>query len=88
MVRFISYNGTFPNLCSGTLVLEINGEVVTFPPYCMCSGGRVWFDGEWSEHVESGEWDVEIPKQYEGYRSEILQIVNENVLYGCCGGCV
>ena len=56
MVEFVSYDGDFPNLCSGTLVLRIDGEEVTFPKYCMRSGGSVWFDDEWHEHVESGEW--------------------------------
>lgn len=55
MVEFVSYDGDFPNLCSGTLVLRIDGEEVMFPKYCMRSGGSVWFDDEWHEHVASGE---------------------------------
>ena len=31
MVEFVSYNGSFPNLCSGTLVLRIDGVERTFP---------------------------------------------------------
>lgn len=88
MVEFVSYDGRFPNLCSGTLVLKINGETVKFPPYCMHSGGRVWFSDNWEEHVESGEWDVEIPEQYKPYTKEILEVVNSNIHHGCCGGCV
>lgn len=30
MVEFIDYTGEYPNLCSGTLTLEIDGEVVRF----------------------------------------------------------
>jgi len=29
-VKFVSYNGHYPNLCSGNLVLEIDGENVRF----------------------------------------------------------
>ena len=29
-VKFISYDGKYPNLCSGRLVLEIDGERVAF----------------------------------------------------------
>ena len=28
MVEFVSYSGAYPNLCSGELVLKINGEPV------------------------------------------------------------
>lgn len=54
MVEFVSYDGRFPNLCSGTLVLKIDGVERTMPQYCMSSGGSVWFDNDWGEHVESG----------------------------------
>ena len=30
MVKFIDYTGRWTNLCSGTLTLEIEGEVVRF----------------------------------------------------------
>lgn len=29
-VKFISYDGTYPCLCMGTLILEIDGERHTF----------------------------------------------------------
>ena len=31
-VKFISYDGKYPNLCRGKLTLEIDGEKVTFSP--------------------------------------------------------
>lgn len=88
MVEFVSYDGSFPNLCSGTLVLRIDGRERTFPPGSMISGGRVWFDTDWSEHVENGLWRVEMPQDLESYRREIEECVNANVPHGCCGGCV
>ena len=48
-VEFVSYDGKWPNLCSGKLVLSIDGVTVEFPEYCMNSGGSVWFDEEWME---------------------------------------
>lgn len=31
MVEFVSYDGEYPNLCSGTLMLSIDGEPWNFP---------------------------------------------------------
>ena len=88
MVEFISYNGCYPNLCSGLLVLSIDGQAVEFPDYCMHSGGSVWFDGDWDEHVEYGSWSVDVPEEYEHLKDEIEECVNNNVSWGCCGGCI
>ena len=86
-VKFISYNGWYPNLCRGELVLEINGKIERFN-HVLSSGGRVWFDGEWNEHVERGEWYVSLPEEFEHLEDIVTELVNENVECGCCGGCV
>lgn len=69
-VEFISYDGAYPNLCSGLLVLKINGKVKEFPRYCLHSGGSVWFDDNWDEHVESGPWSIDLPKDLEPLREK------------------
>lgn len=87
-VEFVSYDGQWPNLCSGELVVRIDGEIHKFN-YCLHSGGSVWFDDDWDAHVEDGPWEFEGP---EGMGREIelaiQEVVNENVPWGCCGGCV
>ena len=88
MVEFVSYNGKWPNLCSGLLVLSIDGKIVEFQDYCMRSGGTVWFDEHWDEHVECGAWSVDVPEEYTHLTDEIEKCVNDNVPWGCCGGCV
>ena len=88
MVEFVSYDGEYPYLCMGTLVLNIDEKDVTFPDYCMRSGGSVWFDEDWSDHVEEGPWNVDCPKEYEHLCEEIETCVNKHVPCGCCGGCV
>lgn len=91
-VEFISYDGHFPCLCSGTLILKINGQERKLEKYSdnfyMCSGGSVSFDENWSEEVESGPWSVSLPDDLEPYKDEIEALVNDNVPWGCCGGCV
>lgn len=89
-LKFVSYDGSYPNLCSGNLVMELDGKEVRFPKYCLGSGGSVWFDEDWDEHVETGEWTIsEYP---DGFPAELkdyaTQLVNDNVEHGCCGGCI
>lgn len=87
-VEFVSYDGKWPNLCRGKLVLSIDGVTVEFPDYCMNSGGSVWLDEEWMEQVDCGPWSVDVPEKYAHLRGEIEFCVNAHVPHGCCGGCV
>ena len=87
MVKFISYDGSYPNLCRGTLMVEIDG-IIHKLKNCLSSGGNVWFDDDWSEHVDSGLWSVTVPNELIQYASEIEDLVNYKVEQGCCGGCV
>ena len=100
-VKFISYTGEYPNLCSGDLTLEIDGEKVIFGsvydsrmskrkgvyPEFWHSGGYISANYE----AYTGEWKIdaaEIPEEYRKYASEIEEVFNANVPYGCCGGCI
>ena len=90
-VKFISYDGEYPNLCSGKLVLEINHHTVEFPNHTLISGGYVRFDENWNEEVGQGGWSVvtdNIPNEYKHLINQIVDVINESVPYGCCGGCV
>lgn len=89
-VNFISYNGAWPNLCSGKLVLEANGIVFEFPDYCLSSGGSVSFTEDWEEVVTSGKWFItDWPENFpEDLKEDAIAAVNDNVCQGCCGGCI
>lgn len=91
MIR-IKYDGRFPNLCRGHLKVWDDDKYYDFGKYCLCSGGNVWFDDNWSEHVEEGPWnlmDEYIPKDFPKEKtSELLNIINSEIPHGCCGGCV
>lgn len=117
-VKFISYTGKYPNLCSGVLTLEIDGKEYKFGHNYMnhhydeitntwsytdedpnnpnfnsfwTSGGCVTHDDDWNFDVVSGEWEIdveELPKQFKELAEEIDRVFNENVEYGCCGGCI
>ena len=95
-VKFISYDGKYPYLCMGTLVLEIDGIKHSFGnegrfPEFWESGGTCGFAGDWEANVTAGEWIInadEIPEQFKKYVNEIDKIFNNNVPQGCCGGCI
>jgi hypothetical protein len=42
-------------------------------------------------HAETGEWKIDaydLPEQFRDLADEIDKVFNENVDYGCCGGCI
>ena len=104
-VKFVSYDGAYPNLCRGILTLRIDGkeykfgygfnrpkeEIPQFKPFWE-SGGSCGFRNDWIEsYVNAGEWVInvdELPEQFRVYATEIDEVFNENVPFGCCGGCL
>lgn len=55
MVEFISYNGEYPNLCSGLLVIKVNGKLYELR-HCLYSSGQCFFDDDYNEVVTEGDW--------------------------------
>lgn len=92
-VKFISYTGKHLHLCSGILTLEIDGKKARFgygtlnDPFWVSGGGlNPNYEGAYQ-----GEWKIDvnmIPKEYRKYATEIDKVFNENVEWGCCGGCI
>lgn len=88
----IEYDGDYPNLCSGALVVTVDGRRWEFPSHCMSSGGSVGFDDDWNEHVYRGGWSItswpdDFPSD-PALRKAVVSAVNGEVEHGCCGGCV
>ena len=80
-VKFVSYTGRWPNLCTGVLTLEIDGEKITFGygfhsedkpkhyPFWISGGGiNPNYEGTWK-----GAW--ESPKDYKGLMKTIQRFV-------------
>ena len=86
----IKYNGAYPNLCSGQLVVIIDETEWAFPDYCLSSGGGVYFDENWGEEIRSGPWSVSSwPDDFpEELKEAVLEAINSEISHGCCGGCV
>lgn len=86
----IDYDGEYPNLCAGDLIVYIDGVEYKFPEYCLSSGGSCGFDSDWNSHVNYGDWSIHTwPKDFpEELKEKVIDAVNEQVEHGCCGGCL
>ena len=90
----IDYDGCYPCLCCGHLVVKIDDKVFDFGEGSLSSGGHVEFDEHWSEKVVYGAWkwgieDEDFPKDFPlDLKDDVLRVINDEVEYGCCGGCV
>ncbi len=86
----VEYDGGFPNLCSGNLIVFIDEIRWEFPDYCLSSGGSVTFDEDWSENVTHGTWEIsKWPSGFpENLKYIVVEAINLHIPYGCCGGCV
>jgi hypothetical protein len=87
---FVSYDGDFPNLCSGKLIMSIDGKSIEFPDYCLRTGGSAYIDDNGNEIIENGEWDIiKYPENFpECLKKEAIELVNKKIQHGCCGGCI
>ena len=90
-IEFISYDGKYPCLCFGTLVIKVNDKPYTLT-HAMISGGRIvgGASTDWDMWTEEGEWSLDLEEypELKQYKDEITEVVNDNVRYGCCGGCI
>ncbi|MBO7060141.1 MAG: hypothetical protein J6W54_03460 [Fibrobacter sp.] len=90
--EFVSYDGEFPSLCSGILKIRVDGKEYELGPHVLESGGSVSFDENWEDSISNGPWRIceyyELPEELKPFKTEITELVNDNVTFGCCGGCV
>ena len=86
----IDYDGEYPNLCSGHLIVYINNIKYNFPDYCLSSGGCVCRDDDWNMWAESGPWNIcDWPINFpEDLKDSTLDEINVTIPWGCCGGCI
>jgi len=73
----IEYDGAFPKLCSGVLVVTIDGTRWKFPPCCLSSGGDNLScdDVGWLEPLFSGPWSIN--KWPEGFPEDQKKAVQD-----------
>lgn len=85
----VSYNGKYPNACSGVLCIEVDGAVIYAEKYACRSTGDVKFDSDWNAEVKQGKllWNEDEAAKFD---EEIQEAVRAELskVHVCCGGCV
>lgn len=96
-VKFVSYTGKYPNLCTGILTISINGVHYSFgeeyegykvvrrelPKFWEVDGGAYGkHHGFWIVNCEK------LPEMFHEYVYEIDYIMNTEMERPCCGGCI
>jgi hypothetical protein len=86
----VEYDGEYPNLCRGDLIVYVDGKQYIFPDYCLSSGGSIYFDDDYQGHITKGKWEVygwpeDMP---DNIKQAVLNAINESIPHGCCGGCI
>lgn len=77
-VKFISYNGEYPNYCNGIVTLEIEGIEYSFNLSELL--------GTKSYYIKGINPDA-FPENIRRYYHEIIRVMKDNLQYTCCGGC-
>ncbi len=78
---FISYDGAYPTLCFGVLKFKLDEKEYVWENRLL-SGGSV------SHDIAKGPWEIDFPSDFpEYFKPDVLAMVNDNVPWGCCGGC-
>ena len=73
-------------LCSSLLIMSVDGESFRVE---LISGGSVSFIEYMSEYIEHGPWSIfKMPKKFKHLEKEIEDVINKEIPWGCCGGCV
>ena len=97
--RFVNYTGKYPNLCRGILTLSINGINRTFGMYDDCDYDKFWFSGGSTgfrngysdSYIKKGDWGIDeyrLPDELRPFATLLIDLFNDNVPKGCCGGCL
>ncbi len=91
----LTYDGKYPILCGGRLIVKVGETTYDFGTNVLVSGGGCYHDhceenGEEDWWSSRGPWEIhrwpeEFPVEL---REELLELVNKQIEQGCCGGCL
>jgi hypothetical protein len=88
----IEYDGEWPTLCFGHLIVWIDDVKWDFGSHSLSSGGSVLRDDDWNMWAEEGPWEIwDWPEGFPDddlLKEVVLEEINSEIPHGCCGGCI
>lgn len=91
--EFVRYTGSYLVLCHGDLMFTMDDKFITLN-VSLEPGGTITFDDNGLEQITVAPWKdifdwsfIDHP-EFKKWKPEILKMINENVPYGPCGGCI
>lgn len=88
----IKYDGKWPNLCRGHLIVCIDGVEWDFGRYSLKSGGEIQRDEEWNMWATEGPWEIwDWPEGFPDddlLKEVVIMEINSEISHGCCEGCI
>jgi hypothetical protein len=95
-IKFVSYDGAYPNLCGGTLVMVINnkkykfGEEKNLLPSFWTSTGGIAHSGDWALYINKNDLK-DYPEEIRDIEifEKMIDLMNEKIEEKpCCSGCI
>lgn len=92
-IEFVSYDYGDYCLCNGILILKVNEKEVVFgsedgyPRFWHTGGTANWYEDEVTK-APWIIWEDDLPEELKSHAKEIGELFNDNVPWGCCGGCI
>lgn len=85
----IKYDGKFPNLCVGNLLVTVDDQQWDFGTFALYSGGNVLYTDKGKWEIKKDEWAIRWPTDFPNrFKKAVAQKINETIEHGCCGGCL
>ena len=95
---FVKIDGklvSFGNYCLGEKGKTNDKRVPNYPAFWR-TGGSIYYENDWDDdEIEEAPWELDVQYVIGKYSDdivrllpELIRIFNENVPWGCCGGCV
>ena len=79
-------------LCTGQLIVMINGSYYDFGKRGIATTGSYGLMDNFEEFFEDGPWEIKKwPDNFpEQYKNRVIELVNKVIPWGCsiCGGCI